>query len=78
LPEVHAGAAGGLFAGQDFGFEQSEDLSLERGMHPEPLQPRQDRRQFVAALERQANLFDGRDLEIGLSLEGVADGVRRE
>ena len=76
LPEVHAGAAGGLLARQDRGFQQGENLGLERGMHPEPLQPGQDRRQLVAALERQANLFDGRDLEIGLGLEGVAHGGR--
>src|ERR1035438_4158418 len=43
-------------------------------MHPEPLQASQDRGQFVSARERQANLFDGRDLEIGLGLKGVAHG----
>src|ERR1035441_9782303 len=44
-------------------------------MHPEPLQTGQNRGQFVAARERQANLFDGRDLEIGLGLKSVAHGV---
>jgi len=43
-------------------------------MHPDPLQAGEDGRQFVAALEWQANLFDGDDLEIGLSLEWVARG----
>src|ERR1035441_2752707 len=46
-------------------------------MHPEPLQTGEDRGQFVAARERQANLFDGCDLEIGLGLKGVAQGVWR-
>ena len=77
LPEVHARASGGLFASEDLAFEQSEDLSLERGMHPDPLQAREDGRQFVAALERQTNLFDGRDLKIGLVLEVVAHGVEQ-
>jgi len=44
-------------------------------MHPEPLQTGQNWGQFVAARERQANLFDGRDLEIGLGLKDVAHGV---
>jgi len=39
-------------------------------MHPEPLQTGQDRRQLVPAPEGQANLFDGRDLEIGLGSKG--------
>src|ERR1035441_5767127 len=46
-------------------------------MHPEPLQTGQDRRQLVPAPEGQANLFDGRDLEIGLGLEGVAHGRKQ-
>src|ERR1039457_3020201 len=46
-------------------------------MHPEPLQTGQDRRQLVPAPEGQANLFDGRNLEIGLGLEGVAHGGER-
>ena len=75
LPEVHAGAAGGLLAGEDLGFEPGEDLGLERGVHPNPLQPREDRRQFVAALERQANLFDGGDVQIRLALEMMAHGL---
>jgi hypothetical protein len=32
LPKIHAGAAGGLFAGEDLGIQQGEDLGLERGM----------------------------------------------
>jgi hypothetical protein len=43
-------------------------------MHPEPLQPGQNRRQLVPAPEGQTNLFDGRDLKIGLGLIGVAHG----
>ena len=62
LPEVHAGATGGLFAREDFGFQQREDLRLERGVHPNPLQARENGRQLVATLQRQTNLFDGRDL----------------
>src|ERR1035441_9432981 len=60
-----------------FGLEESENLSLERGMHPEPLQTGQDRRQLVPAPEGQANLFDGRDLEIRLGLERGADGRKQ-
>jgi N12 class adenine-specific DNA methylase len=44
LPQIHAGAAGGLFARQHGGFQQGENLGSQRGMHPEPLQPGQDRR----------------------------------
>ncbi len=74
LPEVHARATGGFFADKDFGFQQGEDLSLEGRVHPDPLQPGQQWRKFVATLERQTNLFDGRDLEIGLGSEMVAHG----
>src|ERR1039457_5145110 len=45
-------------------------------MYPEPLQPGQDRRQLVPTAEGQANLFDGRDLEIGLGLIMVTHGGR--
>ena len=74
LPEVHAGATGGLFASDDFSFQQGEDLGLECWVHPDPLQTGQDGRQLVAALERQPNLFDGGDLQIGLGLEMMAHG----
>lgn len=43
----------------DSGFEQGEDLGLERGVHPNPLETREDGREFVAALERETNLLDG-------------------
>ena len=66
LPQVHAEATGVFFAGEDFGFQQSEDLRLEGGVSPDPLQARQDRRQLVAALERQLNLFNGNNLEVRL------------
>ena len=72
LPEVHAGATGGLFAHEDFGFQQGEDLRLERGVHPDPLQTGQDGRQLIPALEWQPNLFDGGDLQIRLGWEGLA------
>jgi hypothetical protein len=36
-----------------------------------------DRRQLVAALERQTNLFDGRELQIGLGLKVVAHGGKQ-
>jgi hypothetical protein len=40
------------------------------------LEAGKDGREFVAALERQPNLFDRRDLEIGLGLEVLAhDGI---
>jgi hypothetical protein len=74
LPQVHAGASGGLFTRQNFAFEQGENPGLERGMNPKPLQTGKDGRQFVAAPEWQANLFDGCDLEIGLGLERMAHG----
>jgi hypothetical protein len=74
LPEVHAGAAGGLFARQHGGFQQTENLGPQRRMHPQPLQPGQDRRQLVPAPEGQANLFDGRYLKIGLGFKGMAHG----
>jgi hypothetical protein len=56
---------------------KGENLGPERGVHPEPLQAGQDRRQFIAALERQTNLFDGHNLEVGLGMERVAHGVRQ-
>jgi len=63
-----------FFAGEDFGLEQREDLGLERGMHPDPLETGENRRQLVPALERQTNLFNGEDVQIGLVLEWVAHG----
>ena len=74
LPEIHAGAPRGFFAGEDFGCAQGEDPGLERGVRPDPLQAGEDRRQLGAALERQTHLFDGRELESGLGLEVVAHG----
>src|SRR5664279_2499057 len=44
-------------------------------MHPKPLQTGQNRGESVAARERQANLFNGRDLKIRLGLKGVAHDV---
>ena len=44
LPEVHAGAAGGLLAAEELGFEQGEEVGLERGMHPDPLESGEDGR----------------------------------
>jgi hypothetical protein len=38
------------------------------------LQAGEDRGQLVAALERQLNLFDGDDLQIGLGWEVMASG----
>jgi hypothetical protein len=50
LPEIHAQAAGGLFAGEDFGFEQGENLAFERGVTPQPLEAGQEGRELVATL----------------------------
>ena len=74
LPEVEAGAAGDLFAGEDFGFEQGEDLRLQRRLRPDPLQAREDRRQFVAALAREDDLFNRHEAEFGLGGEALAHG----
>jgi hypothetical protein len=41
-------------------------------VHPNPLETREDGRQLVTTLERQTNLFEGRDLQIGLALEMMA------
>jgi hypothetical protein len=38
------------------------------------LQTGQEGRQLIAALERQTNLFDGGDLQIGLGLELMTHG----
>jgi hypothetical protein len=43
-------------------------------VHPNPLQAGEDRGQLVAVLERQLNIFDGDDLQIGLGWEVVAPG----
>jgi integrase len=61
-------------ARQDFGGEQGENFRLEGGMQPHPLPTGQDRRQLVATRQGQANLIDGGDVQIGLALEGVAQG----
>ena len=52
LPEVHPGAASGLLASENLRLQQREYLRLERRVHPHPLQTGEDRRQFIAALER--------------------------
>jgi hypothetical protein len=62
LPEVHPGAASGLLASENLRFQQREYLRLELRVHPHPLQTGENRRQFIAALARQPNLFDGGDL----------------
>jgi len=72
LPQIHPGAAGDFFAREDFGLDEAEDLGLERGVHPEPLESGEEGRQLIAAAQRQTNLFDGRDLEIRLGLVVVA------
>ena len=77
LPKIHAGAPGGLLAREDLGFEQAEYLGLERGVQPNPLETGEDGRQLVATLEWQTNLFDGRELQIGLALEMMAHGGER-
>jgi len=64
LPQIQAGAAGGFFVREDLALDEGEDSGLERGMHPEPLEAGEDGRQFIAAAQRQTNLFDGRELEI--------------
>ena len=73
-PEIQAGAARGFLARKDFAFQQGEELGLECGMQPDPLPARENRRPFVAALERQANFFAGCDPQVGLGLEGMAPG----
>jgi hypothetical protein len=47
-------------------------------MHPNPLETGEDGWQFVSTLERQANLFDGDDLQVGLGLESVAHMVDKD
>ena len=73
-PQIQAGAARGFLARKDFAFQQGEDLGLECGLQPDPLPARENRRPFVAALARQANLFAGCDLQLGLGLEGRVPG----
>ena len=74
LPEVEAGAAGGLFSPEDFGFEQPEDFRLQRGVRPDPLPAGEDRRHFVAALARADDFLNGPEPEFGLRGEGLAHG----
>ncbi len=76
LPEIEAGAAGGFFAGEDFGFEEREDFGLQRRVRPDPLQAGEDRGQLVAALERENDFFDRREAEFGLGGEELAHGIR--
>lgn len=71
-PQVHPGAGGGLFAGQDFLFQPAEDLGLERGVSPNPLQPRQNGRPFVATAQRQHDLFNREEVEGGIGFKGLA------
>ncbi len=44
-------------------------------MHPDPLQAGQEGRQLIAALERQEDLLNGNDLEVGLGMEASAHKI---
>ena len=74
LPAVPAGAAGGFLARENFDCEPGAELGREGGMPPAPLEAGAEGRPFIAAGERPVNLFDGRELEIRLGLEAVAQG----
>ena len=54
---------------------RAKTSALSAGCDQQPLEAGEDGREFVAAAERQANLFDGRGLELGLLLEVMAHGV---
>jgi len=43
-------------------------------VHPNPLEPGEDGREFVATLEGETNLLDGGGLEIGLELKTMEHG----
>lgn len=57
LPQVHAGPSGGLLVRHHAGFEQGEDFLVQRRMRPDPLQPSEDGRPLIPAVQRPANLF---------------------
>ena len=52
--------------------QQLKNLPLERGMTPNPLQSSQNRRQLVAALQGEADQFNGRELQTRFGLESLA------
>ncbi len=72
LPEMQAGATGGFLVREHDRFDQGQHLGLEGGVTPEPLEAGEDRRKFIATVERQANLLDGRELQIGPDLKTMA------
>jgi len=72
LPQVHPGASGSFFAGENFLFQQREDGRLEFGMRPDPLQSGEDGRQFIAAFAREDDLLDGREVQSGSGVESLA------
>src|SRR5207247_6775214 len=62
----------GLLTRHDRPLQQLKNLPLERGMTPYPLQSSQNRRQLVAALQGEADQFNGRELQTRFGLESLA------
>ncbi len=73
---MQTGPVGGFFIREHDRFDQGQNLALERGVHPYPLETGEDRRKFIAAVEWQANLFNGRELQSGLDLKTMAHSER--
>jgi hypothetical protein len=74
VPQIHAGAAGGFLVAHDMLLQQGEDLLVDLGRREDPLEAREDGREFIAALEGNEDLFDGRLAQLQLGFESLAHG----
>jgi hypothetical protein len=74
MPQIHAGAAGGFLVAHDMLFQQGENLLVDFGRREDPLEAREDGREFIAALEGNEHLFDGRLAQLQLGFESLAHG----
>ena len=59
VPEIHPRAAGLLLISNNLAFEQSKNFLIDLGSFENPLQPGENWRQFITAIERDGNAFDG-------------------
>src|ERR1041385_866459 len=74
VPQIQSRPPSGLLVADYFLFQQIKDLAVEIGGPKNPLQSRQNRRQFVPALQRQNDFLDGGFTQNQLNLESLAHG----
>jgi hypothetical protein len=59
VPEIHPRAASLLLIPNNLAFEQRKNLFIDLGSFENPLQPGENWRQFITAIERDGNVLDG-------------------